>query len=64
VVTPTSSTGAAATRVTHLPQRARSAPKTDLAKNLTGLLNSGQGIAMAVILQEILGPPKSRGARG
>jgi hypothetical protein len=60
VVTPTSSTGAAATRVTHLPQRARAAPKTDLAKNLTGLLNSGQGIAMAVILQEILGPPKSK----
>ena len=64
VVTPTSSTGAPATRVTHLPQRARAAPKTDLAKNLTGLLNSGQGIAMAVILQEILGPPKSRGGKG
>jgi hypothetical protein len=27
---------------------------------LTGLLNSGQGVAMAIILQEILGPPKSK----
>jgi len=60
VVTPTSSTGAPSTRVTHLVGRARAAPKTDLAKNLTGLLNSGQGVAMAIILQEILGPPKSK----
>jgi len=28
--------------------------------NLTGLLNSGQGIAMSVMLVEVLGPPKSR----
>lgn len=60
VVTPTSSTGAPATRVTRLPQRARPAPKTDLAKNLTGLLNSSQGVAMAIILQEVLGPPKCK----
>jgi hypothetical protein len=60
VVTRTSSTGAPATRVTRLPERARPSPKTDLAKNLTGLLNSGQGIAMSVILQEVLGPPKCR----
>jgi hypothetical protein len=59
VVGATSSTGApAATRVTRLPTRARPTPKTNLAMNLTGLLNSGQGVAMAVILQEILGPPK------
>ena len=61
VVGPTSATGApAATRVTKLPQRDRPAPKTDLAKNLTGLLTSGQGVAMAIILQEVLGPPKCR----
>ncbi|MDB5309051.1 MAG: hypothetical protein JWO38_3253 [Gemmataceae bacterium] len=60
VVTPTSATGAPATRVTRLPQRARATPKTNLAGNLTGLLNSGQGVAMAIILGEILGPPKSK----
>ncbi len=60
VVAPSSSTGAPATRVTRLPTRARPTPKTNLAQNLTGLLVSGQGVAMAVILQEVLGPPKSR----
>jgi hypothetical protein len=60
VVTPTSATGAPATRVTRLPQRARPAPKTELARSLTGLLNSGQGVAMAIILQEVLGPPKCK----
>lgn len=60
VVRPGSSTGAPATRVTTLPQRDRPTPKTDLARNLTGLLNSGQGVAMAVILQTVLGPPKSK----
>jgi hypothetical protein len=61
VVSSASSTGApAATRVTRLPQRSRPSPKTDFAQNLTGLLNSSQGTAMAVILQEILGPPKSK----
>ena len=60
VVTPTSSTGAPATRVTRLAQRARPAPKTNLARNLTDLLNSGQGVALAVILSEVLGPPKCK----
>lgn len=60
VVAPTSATGAPATRVTRLPQRERPAPKTDLARNLTGLLNSGQGVAMAIILLEVLGPPKCK----
>jgi hypothetical protein len=60
VVRPGASTGAPATRVTTLPQRDRPTPKTDLAKNLTGLLNSGQGVAMAVILQSVLGPPRSK----
>jgi len=61
VVASAASTGApAATRVTRLPQRARASPKTDFAQNLTGLLNSGQGTAIAIILQEILGPPKSK----
>jgi len=55
---PTSSTGAPATRVTHLARRARPRPKTNLARNLTDLLNSGQGVALAVILQEVLGPPR------
>jgi hypothetical protein len=61
VVVPTAATGTpGATRVTRLPQRARPVAKTNLAHNLTGLLNSGQGIAMAVILQEVLGPPKCK----
>ena len=47
-------------RVSRLPQRDRPDPKTNFAKNLTNLLNSGQGAAMAIILQEILGPPKSK----
>jgi hypothetical protein len=62
VVTPPSGTGAPATRVTRLGQRPRPAPKTPLAKNLTALLNSGQGLAIAIVLQEILGPRK--GAKG
>ena len=60
VVGPTSATGAPATRVTRLPTRERPTPKTNLAMNLTGLLGTGQGVAMAVILQEVLGPPKVR----
>jgi hypothetical protein len=60
VVGPTSATGAPATRVTRLPTRERPMPKTNLAMNLTGLLGSGQGVAMAIILQEVLGPPKVR----
>jgi len=59
VVTPPSGTGApVATRVTRIASRPRPVPKTDFARNLTGLLNAGQGLAMAIVLQEILGPPK------
>jgi hypothetical protein len=61
VTGPAASTGAhAATRVTRIADRARPVAKTDFAKNLTALLGSGQGAAMAVVLGEILGPPKSR----
>ena len=58
VLRPSSSTGAPATKVTRLTGRARLAPRTNFAKNLTALLSSNQGVAMAVVLQEILGPPK------
>ncbi|WP_439625798.1 hypothetical protein [Gemmata sp.] len=60
VVAPESSTGAPATRVTRLATRPRPVAKTPLAKNLTALLNSGQGLALAIVLQEVLGPPKSK----
>jgi hypothetical protein len=60
VLKTTSSTGAPATRVTRLASRPRPAAKTNFGKNLTALLGSGQGVAMAVVLQEILGPPKSK----
>jgi type II secretory pathway pseudopilin PulG len=60
VVAPPSGTGAPATRVTKIAGRPRPVAKTPFAKNITGLLNSGQGLAMAIVLQEILGPPKSQ----
>jgi hypothetical protein len=61
VVTPPSGTGAPATKVTRIfAGRARPAPKTPFARNITNLLNSGQGLAMAIVLQEILGPPRSK----
>jgi hypothetical protein len=60
VVVPPSGTGAPATRVTRITGRPRPVAKTPFAKSLTGLLNSGQGLAMAIVLQEILGPPKGR----
>jgi hypothetical protein len=60
VLRTTSSTGAPATKVTRIASRPRPAAKTNLGKNLTALLGSGQGVAMAVVLQEILGPPKSK----
>ncbi len=60
VLRPSSSTGAPATKVTKFTGRARPAAKTNFGKNLTSLLNSGQGVAMAVVLQEILGPPKAK----
>ncbi|MBM3981736.1 MAG: hypothetical protein FJ304_15965 [Planctomycetes bacterium] len=55
-----SSTGAPATKVTRFSARPRPAAKSEFGKNLTTLLGTGQGVAMAVVLQEILGPPKSR----
>jgi len=54
------STGAPATRVTRLPTRPRAAAKTPFAKNLTSLLGSSQGLALAIVLQEVLGPPRSK----
>jgi len=60
VVTPPSGTGAPATKVTRLMLRPRPTPKTPFAKNLTTLLGSGQGLALAIVLSEILGPPKSK----
>jgi hypothetical protein len=62
VVTSPSGTGAPASKVTRLMLRPRIAPKTPFAKNLTTLLGSGQGLALAVVLSEVLGPPKSRKA--
>lgn len=60
VLRPSSSTGAPATKVTRFFNRPRPNAKTNFGKNLTALLNSGQGVAMAVVLQEILGPPKAK----
>ncbi len=59
VVTQPMGTGAPATKVTRILNRPRPNAKTPFAKNLTGLLNSGNGLAMAIVLQEILGPPRS-----
>lgn len=55
-----SGTASGATKVTKLPTRARPASKTNFGKNLAALLASGQGVALAVVLQEVLGPPKSK----
>jgi len=60
VLRTTSSTGAPATKVTLFTKRPRPAARTDFGKNLTALLASGQGVAMAVVLQEVLGPPKAK----
>ena len=60
VLRTTSSTGAPATKVTVFSKRPRPASRTNFGKNLTALLASGQGVAMAVVLQEILGPPKAK----
>jgi hypothetical protein len=55
-----SATGAPATKVTRFFNRPRPASRTNFGKNLTALLASDQGVAMAVVLQEILGPPKAK----
>ena len=51
---------AGARHVDDHPGRARPVAKTPFAKNLTTLLNSGQGLALAIVLSEILGPPRSK----
>jgi hypothetical protein len=53
-------TGAPATRVTRFAGRPRPVAKTPFAKNLTTLLGTSQGLALAIVLQEILGPPPSK----
>jgi hypothetical protein len=63
VISLPSGTGAPATKVTRIANRPRPVAKTPFAKNLTGLLNSGNGLAMAIVLQEILGPPRSKASR-
>lgn len=60
VTAPSGETGAPATRVTRLASRPRPVAKTPFAKNLTALLNSGQGLALAIVLQEILGPARCK----
>ncbi len=40
--------------------RQRVAPKTEFGRGLTALLANPQSVAMAVVLQEVLGPPKSK----
>ena len=49
-----------ATKVTRLMLRPRPAPKTPFAKNLTTLLGTGQGLALAIVLSEVLGTPRSK----
>lgn len=53
-------TDAAPATITRFGPRARPVSRTDLGKNLTDLLNSGQGAAMAIVLHEVFGPPKSK----
>lgn len=56
-----SSTGApAATRVTKLAAIPGSKPRTRLSGELGALLSSGDGMVMALILREVLGPPKCK----
>jgi hypothetical protein len=60
VVAQPGGTGAPATKVTRLMLRPRPAPKTPFAKNLTTLLGTGQGLALAIVLSEVLGTPRSK----
>ena len=39
----------------------RGVPKTEFARGLAALLRSPNALPTAVVLQEILGPPKARG---
>ena len=61
VLAPPSTTGAPATRVTRFAGRARPAAQTPFAKNRTSLLAPSQGRALAIVLQEVLGPPRCKG---
>jgi hypothetical protein len=64
VVTPPGGTGApTTTKVTRFANRPRPVAKTPFARHLTGLLNSGQGLAIAIVMQEILGPPRIKKGR-
>ena len=47
-------------RLAQLPPRGRPAAQTPMGKNLAALLAGGQGMALAVVLQEALGPPKCK----
>jgi hypothetical protein len=40
--------------------KAKPTPKTQFARNLVDLLSNKQSVPLAVVLQEVLGPPKSR----
>jgi hypothetical protein len=60
VVAQPGGTGAPATKVTRLMLRPRPAAKTPFAKNLTTLLGTGQGLALAIVLSEVLGTPRSK----
>ncbi len=42
------------------PPRPAAAPKTEFGKQLAALLGSKTGVPMAVVLQEVLGPPKCK----
>lgn len=55
-----SEAGPPAAQVARYAPRPRPAAKTPLARNLASLLSTGQGLALAVILQEVLGPPRCR----
>jgi hypothetical protein len=60
VVAQAPAAGGTAPRITRFAGRARPAAKTPFAKNLTSLLGSSQGLALAIVLQEVLGPPPSK----
>ena len=67
VLAPSSATGAPttrvtapATRVTAPARRAVPTPKTAFGKEFAALLGTGKGAAMAVVLTQVLGPPKAR----
>lgn len=58
--TAASSAGGQPPRVTAPARRASAAPKTEFGKAFAALIGTGKGAAMAVVLTEVLGPPKSK----